>query len=72
MTNRGRMGDATGQPMDVLLAVHHGHDGLAADLLELGWRDAFLQETVNDLGDRLFHHGGGRAGFTCPAAPGET
>ena len=71
MADSSRMGDAAGQPVDVLLAVDHADDGLATHLLELGRRNAFLQESVDDFGDCLFHYGGGRAGFTRPAAPSE-
>ena len=71
MADGGRMGDAAGQPVDVLLSVYHGDDGLAADFLELGRRDAFLQESVDDFGDCLLHDGSGGPGFTRPTTPSE-
>ena len=72
VTNRRRMGDPAGEAMDVLLTVDHPHDGLATHLGELVGGDAALQKPVNGLGDGALHDGRIRAGFTAPAAPGQT
>ena len=71
VSDRRRMGDPAGQPMDVLLAVDHPHHGLTAHLGELVGRDAALQQTVHDFGDGALHDTRIRPGFPAPAAPGQ-